>query len=264
MSLTGKTVSASYKDILQVDNSGSGLTTSLQVVKDGEGNQSCLYISDDNLKIQPENDDTAVLVTINDKDSNNLVQIDSTNDLVKALGNNVNTQFTHFGANYVDFSNVAAGTHYPVPFGGANGGASATNDVDFGTNVDPDLTFTTANTDTQYASQIVPMMWYLPNAITIDSVTHIEGADAPTGETTRMHLLSYTLTSASTSCLTAGTLLAHNSDITNAGNEQAYLSTWTVDSSDVAAGKVILCFFYCALSVNSDYSLNVTVKYHLT
>ena len=264
MSLTGKTVAASYKDILQVDNSGSGLTTSLQVVKDGEGNQSCLYISDDNLKIQPENDDTAVLVTINDKDSNNLVQIDSANDLVKALGNNVNTQFTHFGANYVDFSNVAANTHYPVPFGGVNGGASATNDVDFGTNADPNTTFTTADTDTQYASQIVPMMWYLPNAITIDSVTHIEGADAATGETTRMHLMSYTLTSGSTSCLSAGTLLAHNSDITNAGNEQAYLSTWTVDSSDVAAGKVILCFFYCASSVNSDYSLNVTVKYHLT
>ena len=263
MSLTGKTVSASYKDILQVDNSGSGLTTSLQVVKDGEGNQSCLYISDDNLKIQPENDDTAVLVTINDKDSNNLVQIDSTNDLVKALGNNVNTQFAHFGVNYVDFSNVAAGTHYPVPYGGSNGGATATNDVDFGTNVDPDLTFTTANTDTQYASQIVPMMWYLPNAITIDSVTHIEGADAPTGETTRMHLLSYTLTSASTSCLTAGTLLAHNSDITNAGDEQAYLSTWTVDSASVAANKVILCFFRSD-SISSDYSLNVTIKYHLT
>ena len=95
MSLTGKTVAASYKDILQVDNSGSGLTTSLQVVKDGEGNQSCLYISDDNLKIQPENDDTAVLVTINDKDSNNLVQVDSNNDLVNVLGNHVYTQFYH-------------------------------------------------------------------------------------------------------------------------------------------------------------------------
>ena len=263
MSLVGKKISSSFKDILQIDNSGSGLTTSLQVVKDGEGNQSCLYISDDNLKIQPENDDTAVLVTINDKDSNNLVQIDSTNDLVKALGNNVNTQFTHFGANYVDFSNVAAGTHYPVPFGGANGGASATNDVDFGTNVDPDLTFTTANTDTQYASQIVPMMWLINNNITIDSINHIEGGDTSTGDVTRLHLLSFDFTSGSTSCLTAGTLLAHSADITNAGNEQVYKGAWTIDSSDVASGKVILCFFRSD-SVNSDYSVNVNIKYHLT
>ena len=262
MSLTGKTIASSYKDILQVDNSGSGLTTSLQVVKDGEGNQSCLSISDDYLKIQPENDDTTNLVTINDKDSNNIVTVDSTNDLVKALGNHVNTQFAHFGVNYVDFSAVAANTHYPLPFGGSNGGATATNDVDFGTGTDPDTTFTTANTDTQYASQIVPMMWLINNNITIDSITHVEGADAATGDTTRMHLYSFTFTSGSTSCLTAGTLLAHSADITNAGNEQVYKGAWTIDSSDVASGKVILCFFRSD-SVNSDYSISVNIKYHM-
>ena len=39
--------------------------------------------------------------------------------------------------------------------------------------------------------------------------------------------------------------------------------TWTVDSASVAANKVILCFFRSD-SVNSDFSLNVTIKYHLT
>ena len=38
---------------------------------------------------------------------------------------------------------------------------------------------------------------------------------------------------------------------------------YTVDSANVTAGKVVLCFFRSD-SVNSDYSLNVTVKYHLT
>ena len=106
-------------------------------------------------------------------------------------------------------------------------------------------------------------MWYVPDAITIDSVYSLEGADDATGDTTRMHLFSYTFTSGSTSALTSGTLLAHNSDVTNAGSEQAYLSTWTVDSSSVTAGKVILAFFESD-SVNSDYSVNITVKYHLT
>ena len=135
--------------------------------------------------------------------------------------------------------------------------------MDFGTGTDPDDSFTTANTDTQYASQIVPMMWRVPDNITIDAVTHIEGADAASGDTSRMHLKSFDFTSGSTSCLTNGALLAHNSDVTNAGNEQAYLSTWTVDSASVTAGKVILCFFRSD-SVNSDYSINVCVKYHLT
>jgi hypothetical protein len=140
--------------------------------------------------------------------------------------------------------------------------SSTQSDVDFGTGTDPSDTFTTADTDTQYASQIVPMLWRVPDNITIDSITHIEGADNATGDTTRMHLKSFTFTSGATACLTAGALLAHNSDVTNAGNEQPYLSTWTVDSANVDAGKVILCFFRSD-SVNSDFSINVTVKYHL-
>ena len=106
-------------------------------------------------------------------------------------------------------------------------------------------------------------MWYLPDAISIDSVTSIEGADTATGDTTRMHLFSYDFTSGSTSALTNGTLLAHNNDVTNAGSEQAYLSSWTVDSAAVASGKVVLAFFRSD-SINSDYSISITVKYHLT
>ena len=78
-----------------------------------------------------------------------------------------------------------------------------------------------------------------------------------------MHLFSYDFTSGSTSALTNGTLLAHNSDVTNAGSEQAYLTTWTVDSASVSAGKVILAFLKSD-SINSDYSVNITIKYHLT
>ena len=98
--------------------------------------------------------------------------------------------------------------------------------------------------------------------ITIDEIKHIEGADTSTGDTTRMHLKSFTYTSGSTSALTSGALLAHTADITTAGNDQTYLSTWTIDSANVDAGKAILCFFRSD-SVNSDYSINVNIKYHL-
>ena len=263
--LTGKSIASAYKSILRVDDDTNGIDTGIEVVTDGEGTESALRLSDDVIQVRPNNDDTTSTFSVRSKGGTALLSVDSTNSVVKAgVGQfNVLTQYAYFGVNYNDFSASVANTHYPIPFGGSQGGGgSLLNDVDFGTGTDPDDTFTTADTDTQYASQIVPMMWFVPDNISIDSVTSIEGADAATGDTTRMHLKSFTFNSGSTSCLTAGELLASNSDVTNAGNEQAYKSTFTVDEASVSGGKVILAFFRSD-SVNSDYSLNITVKYHL-
>ena len=260
---TGKTYSSFYGNDLAVDRSGNnGVDGTLRKVQDGFGNNTSISLSFDAMSVQPETNDTTGAMNVKNLEGDTIFAVDTRNDKVLAGAGQfaVNTNYAVFGVNYVDFSASTANTHYAIPF--AMGGAGTTNDVDFGTGTDPDDTFTTANTDTQYASQIVPMMWRLPDNITIDSVTSLEGADAATGDTTRMHLKSFTFNSGSTSCLTAGALLAHNSDVTNAGNEQAYLSTWTVDSADVDANKVILAFMRSD-SVNSDYSLTVTVKYHL-
>ena len=261
MSFSGRTIANSFKEILKIGSGNTGITTSLQVVKDGAGNQSALYISDDKVKIKPENDDTTSVFYVLDKDGNALFTVDSTNDYVKALNHQVNTQYANFGIFSDNNATYVANTHYAIPLNSFGIKGNGTN-IDFGTGTDPDDTFTTADTATQYASQLACLVWFVTDNITIDSVTHIEGADAATGDTTRMHLKSFTFTSGATACLTAGALLAHNSDITNAGNEQPYLSTWTVDSADVDANKVILCFFRSD-TVNSDYTLNVTIKYHL-
>ena len=262
MSLSNKTIASTFKDLLYIYNSNNGFDSNIDQIRTGNGNGSSLFLSTNNFKVQPTADSTTNSV-IYDKDGNILFQVDSTNDSVKALGSHVNTQYAHFGIVYGDATQYTANTHFAIPFAGVNGGLNYTNDVDFGTGTDPDDSFTTANTDTQYAAQIVPMMWRIPDNISIDSVSHIEGASSASGDTTRMHLKSFDFTSGSTSALTNGTLLAHSSDITNDGNEQAYLANWTVDSASVTAGKVILCFFRSD-SVSSDYSINVTVKYHLT
>ena len=262
MSLVGKKPSNTFKDLLYCSNSNSGLNATPNNVLSGNGNTSSVYLSTDKLKVQPSSDSTTNTV-IYDADGNALLTVDSSNDTVKTgiNQNHTNTQYAHFGIHSAVSAQYVANTHYPIYFN-SEGGNSTNADVDFGTGTDPDDSFTTANTDTQYASQIVPMIWRVPDAIVIDSVSHIEGADEATGDTTRMHLKSFDFTSGSTSCLSNGALLAYNSDVTNAGNEQAYLSSWTVSSSCVSAGKVILCFFRSD-SVNSDYSINVTIKYHL-
>ena len=262
MSLTGKTLAASYKDLLQVDNSNSGVTTSLKQVKDGEGTGSALLIADDQVHIFPQNDDTSDCLTVKTTRGDNVLSVDTTNELVSASGNYVNTNYQTFFSDAAEGTANIAGYHYPLSVFSSPDGGLVDQLNAFGNGTDPATTVTFADAADQKASLFVPVMWYVPDAISIDSVTSIEGADAATGDTTRMHLMSYTFTSGSTSALSSGALLAHNSDVTNAGSEQAYLSSWTVDSAAVTAGKVIVATFESD-SINSDYSYNVIIKYHL-
>jgi len=258
MSLSGKTLKDSYVDLLQLDNSNNGTPTTVKNVKDGAGNSTALMVADDHIRIFPTNDDSTTTLLVRAKTGNTVLQADTTNNLLYGSGNIVNTQYAYFSVVTTHFSSAAANEHYAIPFANGNN-AATTSYISLGTGTDPATSVDTNSV----AYKLVPVMWYIPDNMTIDAVYSFEGADAATGDTTRMHLMSYDFTSGATSPLTNGTLLAHNSDVTNAGYEQPYLSTWTVDSSDVVAGKVILAAFRSD-SNNSDYSLTIKVKYHLT
>ena len=165
-------------------------------------------------------------------------------------------------ANNADLAGASTGRHFGIPFmSGAT--ADSSNPTSFGSGTDPDTSFTTAESNGSRASDLVPLMWYVCDDISIDAVKHIEGADTATGDTTRLHLFSYDFTSGATNCLTNGALLARSADTTNAGSEQPYFDNWTVDSAAVTAGKVIIATME-ADSVNSDYSAKIIIKYHLT
>ena len=264
-SFTDKKLSDVYKDILHTDNSNTGISSTIKQITCGDGDTTCLGLSNRNLRVAPSSDTTSTF-RVADTDGNPLVTVDSTNDLVKAgIGQHiVNTQYANFGIGNSESYNFADDTHQALTFQNANY-ASITYPPAFGTGTDPATSFTTAEGNGTRGADLVPVMWLVPDNITIDAVYSFEGADTANSggdETTRMHLFSYTFNSGSTSALASGTLLAHNSDVTNAGSEQAYKSTWTVDSADVDANKVILAFFKSD-SVASDYSVNITVKYHL-
>ena len=96
MSLTNKTIANSYKDILQVDNSNSGITTSLKTIKDGEGTSSVVSISDDSVSIVPVNDDTISTLRVRTNSGAVVLDVDTTNQLVVASGNNVIPNTQHF------------------------------------------------------------------------------------------------------------------------------------------------------------------------
>ena len=261
---TGKTFATFYKNLLGINqSSNTGVDATTRAVQDGAGQSSSLSLSDDVLQVQPVNDDSVGTLLCKNNGGDNILAVDTTNKKVLVGSGQVSatTQTAVFGVTSEIISSFTANNHYAIPYCGMAAKITSL-DVSFGTGTDPATTFTTSDDTGNRASQIVPMLWLLDDAITIDSVKSFEGADAATGDTTRMHLQSYTFTSGSTSCLTAGTLLASSPDTVNAGDEQAYLSSWTINSADVAANKVILAFFRSD-SVNSDYSVTIQIKYHL-
>ena len=77
--MTGKTPSATYKDLLKIENSNSGIDDTLRQVEDGAGDGSALYIETNSIRVKPEADDTA-LFDVHDKDGNSKFKIDSSND----------------------------------------------------------------------------------------------------------------------------------------------------------------------------------------
>ena len=259
MSLTGKSPSETYKDLIYVNNSNNGIPSdSARPLKSGNGIQSSLGVDDRRLQVKSSTNNTTAFEVKNASDTSKFL-VDTTNNYVKANGVHVNTQYATFGANASSlWSTAAANKHNAVPFDNINPRTVVT----IGTSTDPDTSFSIANT----ADDIVNCYWFIMDNITIDRVVWWSGADAATGDTTRCHLMSYDIDTDNGSTggdLSSGVVLADGADITNAGYEQSYYQQMTIQSADVTAGKVVL-FTLRSDSVNSDFSINATIKYHIT
>ena len=261
MSLTGKTKAGSYKDLLQMNQNNTGIGTSAKPIVDGEGTASALSISDDQVIIQPQNDDTTDVLMASDKDGNRLFKVDSTNDLVKAGAGQhiVNTQVKGF--------NIASPNSQPTTTDtwemmSAQGESRFGAQVTFGTGSTPATSYTISNN----AHDVVQGMWYVPFNITIDSCNVWFGADAATGDAVKFSVMSYTVDSAggiTSGDLSSGTELCNQSlAISGQGYEQAYYKALTIASANVDAGKVIVACVH-QNGTNSDLTVNMQLVYHL-
>ena len=260
MSLVNQIFSSRFKDLLAINNSNAGFDTNIDQITSGNGNGSSLYLSTNNLKIQPTADSTTNSV-IYDKDGNILFQVDSTNDTVKALGNHINTQYAYFGVSSADgvWALMSSGTHTAVPFN-SNGLSGALVTLGTGTNPNSSLSISTT------ADDLVNCMMYVDSAMSVDAVYVWMGSDTATADTAcRFHLMTYTIDSANGSTsgdLSSGVVVADGADINNAGYEQAHYQSMTIQSASVAAGQAL--FFTVRMdTVNSDVSINCKIKYHL-
>ena len=257
MSLANKKLSTTYGSLLNVDNSNTGVTSSLQTVKDGVGNTTAFKVSDRSCSITPGTNSTSAFLVEN-ASGDDIFVVDATNKEAKVNGHYVNTQFKTFGV--YDIS-PTAGNHYPLissPSIYALGGSTHTS-PSFGTGTDPDTSKTIGSLGYLYT----PLYWYLHSNITIDAVFVIATAQGST--TANFHLFSYDLVTGSGSTagdLSNGTLLAHNGSALTLDDDRVSTTTMTIDSADVASGKVILAFVE-NIGSTDDVTIQMEVKYHL-
>ena len=259
MSFTGKTKASTYKDILQLDNSNTGVGTTLAVVKDGEGVSSSLLISDDQVSIRPQNDETTNTLDVRSQSGNQLLVVDSTNSLVKAglTQTTVNTQIQHFSLSSGNL--LPSGTNWT---GIPSSGPTTQTRIEMGSGSTPSTSFNV----TLGGDDLVGHIFYVPVNITIDSCSVWAGADASSGDTIQFSVMSYDIDTSNSA--TGGDLsngvenCVSPSTITNAGYEQAYLQALTISTANVDAGKVIMAFIKSD-GTNSDYSVNMNLVYHI-
>ena len=274
-SFTGKTFANFYKNILGMNQtSNTGVDATTRTVHDGAGNSSAISLSDDVLSVQPVSDNSTGTMIVKNQGGNNILAVDTTNSkvLVGASQTSVNTNYAHYGVSSTDavWAASLADTHYVVPFSNATGAFMASAIANFAmgsstsssfNDTEPASSLTIATT----AMDIVQAYWYVMDDITIDRVVWWQAADTATGDSTAAYLMGYTVdtsTDATGADLSSGVKLCSSSTVTNAGYEQAYYNQMSIHSADVDAGKVIL-FTFASDTVNSDFSINATIKFHI-
>ena len=268
-SKTGKPISESYKnDLAMNQTSNVGVDSTTRNVQDGAGNNTSISLSDDVLSVQPVNDNTTGTMLVKNNAGNNILAVDTTNSKVLAGASQVavNTQYAYFGTDSLSATSYVADTHYAIPFAGNQTGStfhamgsstsSSFNDTDPATSL-------TISADVNF---YIMQYWWTIDNITIDAVHWWHAADAATGDDVAAHLMAYSVNfvpGSPSGNLSGGTVIADGATMTNAGYEQAYFQGLTIQNADVLASKVIL-FTFASDTINSDYSINATVKYHIT
>ena len=267
-SFLNNTLSSFYNRILQFGHSGNtGTPIATTIIQAGDGVNTAISLSDDVLSVQPQTSDTTGTMLVKNKAGNNIVAVDTTNSkvLLGASQVSANTQYAHFGTDSTSSNGFIADTHMAIPFGLSE---SSTSYQELGSSTSSSFNDTNPATTLVKATNVhftVNMYWYIPDNITVDAVHWFHGADTATGDVTAAHLMSYAIdkdNGVSGGELSSGVVVADGATITNAGYEQIYYQSMTIQSADVDAGRVIL-FAFASDTVNSDYSINATVKYHI-
>ena len=260
MALKGKSPSSTYKSLLKVADETNGVSASLSDIEDGDGNKSCLSVSDDNLYIIPQNDNSTTALRVTAAGSSpTVLSVDTSNERVKcgATGTDATTNIIEFAIN--ESAAPTAGTHYMIPVAGVNAGSGNARTLANGTGTDPDTTFSVGT----FAQRYMQQFWKVPYNITIDKVKVMITGSGTTDKTMSTHLYSYRISNDGDTAdgdVSTGTLRAHG-DFTAVDNGVIKQADLTIDSADVNENLVLA--FFVENQTNTDIiSARATVVYH--
>jgi hypothetical protein len=262
MSLTNKTIANTYKDLLQVDNSNNGVATTLKTVKSGNGTDSALKISDDQVQIQPNNDNFTGTLAVKNLSGGEILNCATNTGQVTILGQYANTQVKTFGLIAGSAQPSSANTWTML----ASGIGAIWNlvPITMGTGGTPDTSYDISTATT--SQNLVHAIWYVPFNIVIDACHCWFGQNAASGDVVKFSVMSYDISTANDATggdLSNGTeVCVSPSTITGAGHEQAYYQSLTVSSSSVSSGKVIIAYV-SQDGTNSDQTIDMQLVYHM-
>lgn len=257
-SFAGKKIKNTYGDILHTDNNNAGLSTGLKTIKTGKDNSSSLALSTTRTLVKPALDNVAVF-NVQDKSGNVLLECDSVNDRVKALGNDVNTLVKEFSL--FDFS-PTAGVHNPMICNPVMSGGDAVMVEDtsaFGNGANPATTLDLSTDGTP--KTILACMWYAPYTVEVTEVRALATADG--SQSMKFNLYYFDMdVSSNHGDLSNGTRIAYSSSI-SATSSTIKTDTLTLDNQRIPASRVVLGFVE-AETDTSDITANLIMKYYLT
>ena len=252
----GNPFSGFFKRILQFGHSGNnGTPTSTTSIQAGDGVATSVSLSDDVLQVQPQNDDSVGSLLCKNSGGSNILAVDTTNSKVLMGASQVPaTLFKEMGL--YDFS-PTAGYHYPLIANTMHFESAYAGDNDWGNGADPATTLDVSGLTQQ--ENAIAVYWYLENNITLDSVRFMATADG--SATLNFHLFAYTLdTSSNYGDLSAGAV--HANGTVAATNSTIKTGTFTLDTADIDAGKVVVGFVE-NVTDTSDVSVSFQIKYHI-
>ena len=250
-----------YNRLFQIDQSGnSGVDSTTRAVQTGNGTNTVLSLSDDQLLVKPQNDDTTSALDVKSSGGTSVLTADTTNKRVLCGSSQVNalTQYQTFNNSTIS---ATINTHMVLmpSAGGQDATTMAEWDLGEGTNPATTLDVSAESTDTH---NLVICYWYLPDAITVVSAHVLVGADGATDNAINFHLMSYDIdTTTNFGDLSNGAVIADSGTISAVDEDVIKYTTMTNLPTDVAAGKVILATVEC--DTGSSISVNMVVKYHI-
>ena len=257
-SLAGKSLANTYKSLLKVADETNGVTTSTSVIEDGEGTATCLNVSANKFRVQPNSNNTEGFA-VKKQEGNNIFTVDTTNDLIKVGTSQVSatTQLLEFSA--MNYRPSSAGAHMVIGRGSQEY-VSSSQEQNLGTGTDP-ATSKDWGTSTQYQTTF---LFPVPYNITIDACKALLSSDSDTDIVLNVHLMSYDMTATGSTDdgnLNNGTVLA-DGQATSVDRNVCKTVDCTIQSSSVTSGKVILCTVENETNTN-DIHAQIQVKYHI-